>query len=84
MIIALSIRKTCMIWVNTKGENEMIYEYILDEKKNFYYVPRASSLCDARERESLFLKYLGESPLIVSPKVWGFLLKEHKIKYLEV
>lgn len=62
----------------------MTYEYILDESKNFYYVPRTPSLCAARERESLFLKYLGESPLIVSPKVWSFLLKEHKIKYLEV
>ena len=62
----------------------MTYEYIYDEKKNFYYTPRLPSLCEARQRESLFMKYLGESPLIASPQLWIFLIKEHKIKYLNL
>ena len=62
----------------------MTYEYILDEKKNFYYVPRASSLCEARERESLFMKYFGETPLIASPQLWTFLLQDNKVRQLEV
>mgnify|MGYP003139911201 CR=1 FL=1 len=62
----------------------MRYEYIHDEKKNFYYAPRMASMCEARQRESLFMKYFGESPLIASPELWLFLLKEHKIKYLNL
>ena len=62
----------------------MTYEYILDEKKNFYYVPRAPSLCQARERESLFMKYFGETPLIASPRLWSLLLQNHKVRKLEV
>lgn len=62
----------------------MTYEYILDEKKNFYYVPRAPSLCEARERESLFMKYFGETPLIASPQLWTFLLQDNKVRQLEV
>ena len=41
-------------------------------------------MCEARERDALFEKYLGVSPLIVNPKTWDLLLKENKIKYLEV
>lgn len=62
----------------------MTYEYIYDEKRNFYYAPRLPSLCGARERESIFMKYFGDSPLIASPELWTLLLKDHKIKYLEV
>jgi len=60
------------------------YEYIYDEKKDFYYVPRVPSKCEARERDSLFQKFLGESPLIVNPQTWKLLLETNKIKYLEV
>ncbi len=62
----------------------MIYEYIFCEEANCYYVPRASSMCAARQRDSLFQKYLGESPVIISPMDWDILLKNFKIKYLEV
>ena len=62
----------------------MIYEYIFYEERNCYYVPRASSMCAARQRDSLFQKYLGESPVIISPMDWDILLKKFKIKYLEV
>tara|TARA_R100000734_G_C3310990_1_gene101796 strand:- start:657 stop:845 length:189 start_codon:yes stop_codon:yes gene_type:complete len=62
----------------------MRYEYIFHEKRKVYYVPRAPSLCAARERGVLFEKYLGDSPVIISPLDWEILLKEFKIKYLEV
>jgi hypothetical protein len=62
----------------------MRYEYIYDKKRNFYYVPRMPSMCAARERDSLFMKFLGESPLIVGPRDWELLLRENKIKHLEV
>ena len=62
----------------------MRYEYIYNEKRKIYYVPRAPSLCAARERDVLFEKYLGDSPIIISPKAWELLLREFKIKYLEV
>tara|TARA_B100000900_G_C20128267_1_gene532869 strand:- start:125 stop:313 length:189 start_codon:yes stop_codon:yes gene_type:complete len=62
----------------------MRYEYVYNDKRNIYYVPRAASLCAARERDVLFEKYLGHSPIIISPTDWDLLLKEFKIKYLEV
>ena len=62
----------------------MSYEYIYHEKRNVYYVPRAPSMCAAREREVLFEKYFGDSPIIISPVDWEILLKQFKIKYLEV
>ena len=62
----------------------MTYEYIFYEERECYYVPRMSSLCAARQRDSLFQKYFGESPVIISPMDWEILLKKFKIKYLEV
>jgi len=62
----------------------MRYEYVYNEKRKVYYVPRAPSLCAARERDVLFEKYLGDSPVIISPRDWEILLKQFKIRYLEV
>jgi hypothetical protein len=59
------------------------YEYIHNEKRDVYYVPRAPSLCEARTRESMFMKYLGTEPYIASPMEWEILLKTFKVKYLE-
>jgi hypothetical protein len=56
----------------------MTYEYIYDEEKGFYYVPRAPSICEARTRESLFLKHFGETPAIVSPSAWTLLKNRYK------
>jgi len=59
------------------------HEYIHDEKKDFYYVPRAPSLCEARTRASIFMKHIGVEPLIVNPQTWELLSSEFKIKFLE-
>ena len=61
----------------------MTYEYIYDTSKNWYYVPRAPSLCEARTRSSIFQKHFGDEPLIVSPQVWEMMLKKYGVKYLE-
>ena len=61
----------------------MKHEYIYDDNKEFYYVPRAPSLCEARTRASIFMKHLGIEPLIVNPQTWELLSSEFKIKHLE-
>lgn len=67
----------------TEEEIAMTYEYIHDESKNWYYVPRAPSLCEARTRSSIFQKHFGDEPLIVTPMVWEMMKSEHGVKYLE-
>lgn len=57
--------------------------YIYDDQKDFYYVPRAPSLCEARTRASIFMKHLGVEPLIVNPQTWEILSAEFKAKFLE-
>ena len=49
----------------------MTYTYILHN--NIYYVPRATSLCEAREREEIFVEEFGEEPFIVGPFEWEIL-----------
>ena len=66
-----------------QGDPKMKYSYIYDESKNFYYVPRAPSVCEARVRGSIFMKHFGDEPLICSPQVWDMLKAKHKIRYLE-
>ena len=61
----------------------MKHEYIYDNNREFYYVPRAPSACEARTRASIFLKHFGDTPLIVNPKIWQVLSEKFKIKYLE-
>jgi hypothetical protein len=61
----------------------MKHEYIYDNNREFYYVPRAPSACEARTRASIFLKHFGDTPLIVNPKAWQVLSEKFKIKYLE-
>jgi len=61
----------------------MKHEYIYDNNREFYYVPRAPSFCEAKTRASIFLKHFGDEPLIVSPEAWEKLVAKFKIKYLE-
>ena len=61
----------------------MKHVYIYDDNKDFYYVPRAPSLCEARTRASIFMKHLGVEPLIVNPQTWELLSSQFKIKHLE-
>jgi len=63
-------------------ETKVTYEYIYDEAKGFYYVPRPNSKCAGQVRNMLFQKHFGEMPLIVSPEVWQLLLKSHKVRRL--
>ena len=64
-------------------ESAMNYVYIYDPEKEFYYVPRAHSVCEARTRTSIFMKHFGDEPLICSPQVWEMLKAKHKVRYLE-
>lgn len=59
------------------------HAYIYDEEKEYYYVPRAPSLCEARTRASIFQKHFGDEPLIVDPQTWEILASKFKIKFLE-
>lgn len=61
----------------------MKHAYIYDDIKEYYYVPRAPSLCEARTRASIFKKHFGDEPLIVNPQTWEILIAKFKIKYLE-
>jgi len=61
----------------------MKHVYIYDQQREFYYVPRAPSLCEARTRASIFMKHLGVEPLIVNPQTWELLCLEFKTKFLE-
>ena len=61
----------------------MKHAYIYDDIKEYYYVPRAPSLCEARTRASIFMKHLGVEPLIVNPQTWELLTSKFKIKLLE-
>ena len=67
----------------SEEEIAMTYEYVYDEDREWYYVPRAPSLCEAKTRSSIFKKHFGDDPLIVSPQVWEMMKSEHGVKYLE-
>ncbi len=60
----------------------MKYAYIISNEN--YYVPRAPSFCQARERNDLFLEKLNIEPMVVSPAEWNILTSMCEIKYLEV
>jgi hypothetical protein len=59
------------------------YAYIYDKEKEYYYVPRMGSLCEARTRSAIFQKHFGDEPLIVNPATWEALMLENKVRYLE-
>ena len=61
----------------------MKHVYIYDEQKEFYYVTRAPSLCEARTRASIFMKHFGDEPLIVNPRMWEMLSETHDVRFLE-
>ncbi len=60
----------------------MTYVYILHN--NIYYVPRMPSLCEAREREEIFVKEFGDEPFIVGPFEWEILSTKFEMLTLEV
>jgi hypothetical protein len=66
-----------------RGDQKMKHEYIYDEDRKFYYVPRAPSVCEARVRSLIFMKHFGDEPLICNPQVWDMLKAKHKVRYLE-
>ena len=61
----------------------MKHAYIYDEQKEFYYVPRAPSLCEARTRASIFMKHFGDEPLIVNLQTWEMLSETFNVRFLE-
>ena len=73
----------CRWYEEDPEDTEMVYEYIYDEVREFYYVPRAPSVCEARTRATNFQKHFGEEPLIVSPQVWEMLKQKHKVLKLK-
>ena len=60
----------------------MTYVYILHN--NIYYVPRTPSLCEAREREEIFVEEFGEEPFIIGPFEWEILSSKFGWKTLKV
>lgn len=64
----------------------MSWEYVRNSELNTYYVPRASSLCEARDREAAFKKAFGEeiNVFIVSPFEWKIIEDRGKVETLEV
>jgi len=60
----------------------MTYTYI--KYKDIYYVPRMPSLCEAREREEIFVKEFGVEPFIVGPFEWELLSTKFEMLTFEV
>lgn len=60
----------------------MTYVYI--KHNDIYYVPRMPSLCEAREREEIFVKEFGDEPFIVGPFEWEILSTKFEMLTLEV
>ena len=59
----------------------MTYEYIIYNEH--YYVPRAPSLCEARERSETFFEEFGSEPLIVGEHEWKLLMSRAEVLTLE-
>ena len=59
----------------------MTYEYIIYNEH--YYVPRAPSLCEARERHETFFEQFGAEPLIVGEHEWKLLSSKMDVLTLE-
>ena len=60
----------------------MTYTYI--KHNDIYYVPRMPSLCEAREREEIFVKEFGDEPFIVGPFEWEILSTKFEVLTFEV
>ena len=60
----------------------MTYEFII--YNDYYYVPRAPSLCEARERSEAFKEHFNIEPTIVSPLEWELLSTKATILTLHV
>jgi hypothetical protein len=60
----------------------MTYVYI--KHNDIYYVPRMPSLCEAREREEIFVREFGDEPFIVGPFEWELLSTKFEMLTLEV
>jgi hypothetical protein len=73
----------CDCYDNCEPEKpKMKYAYI--NKEEIYYVPRAPSFCQARERNELFQKILGIEPYIVGLAEWNYLTLQYSVEHLEV
>lgn len=59
----------------------MTYTYI--KYNDIYYVPRMPSLCEAREREEIFVEKFGVEPFIVGPFEWELLSTKYEMLTLE-
>jgi hypothetical protein len=59
----------------------MTYEYIV--YKDIYYVPRAPSLCEARERDEFFKKHFEVEPMIVGPFEWEILSTKMEVSSVD-
>ena len=55
----------------------MTYKFIIHN--NNYYVPRAPSLCEARQRNEAFIKQFDVEPMIISPLEWELLTTKYSI-----
>lgn len=64
----------------------MSWNYIRNSELNIYYVPRAPSLCEARDREAAFKKAFGEDikVFIVGPFEWDIIESRGDVETLEV
>ena len=58
------------------------YTYI--NHNGIYYVPRMPSLCEAREREEIFVEEFGVEPFIIGPFEWEILSTKFEWKTLKV
>ena len=55
----------------------MTYEFII--YREVYYVLRAPSLCEARERQEVFKEHFNAEPVIVSPLAWELLMTKTNV-----
>ena len=60
----------------------MKYEFII--YKQFYYVPRLPSLCEARERNEVFIEHFNVEPLIVGDVEWNIMTDKLTVTTLHV
>jgi len=60
----------------------MTYEFII--YNDYYFVPRAPSLCEARAREEAFKNQFDVEPLIIGPFEWEMLSQKTAVLTLHV
>ena len=58
--------------------------YVYIKHNGVHYVPRMTSLCEAREREEIFVEAFGEEAFIIGPFEWEILSTKFEWLTLEV